>query len=346
MNTKKTIAASKLIASNQFNTCVMCGNCKSSMNLFCEFCGKCGTLMRAVAFLLLTFFILCCHIADAALPPEIEQARREQYEKDMKKQCAASKEVVVVGVSNTVEKESDVDVSQLASRVTVEVIVQGKVIKVERSKSGLKIGDKITLRYRYNTYAKGAVGPQLYIPTAPRKGADYRIFMSVINKKKNLFMLTGGDLGIELVTPLSSIRFQCPSCKALLDTDSTELGMKIECGKCHNIVTAPNTRFSPGILLGEFVIKQELNRGNLTITLKAYQLSMQREVLFRILKPEYSDSSDNILAFIKEIRGRAKVKNPQPCEPLGLGKASGIFYQVYKLHRNKKELESIFGEHL
>lgn len=137
------------------------------------------------------------------------------------------------------------------------------------------------------------------------------------------------------------MRFQCKSCKGIVAVPNKDLGIKSQCGHCGEMVTVPKSRLVNGAVIADFIILKRLNTGKTEVTYLAHQMTVDREVLLKVLKGKPAKDTENVVEFIKEIRKKAKNPDPQPCEPIAVGEDEGIFYQAYKLHRNKRELNKI-----
>ena len=72
------------------------------------------------------------------------------------------------------------------------------------------------------------------------------------------------------------VRFQCPGCGGIVAVESSDMGTMVECGHCSNVVQSPETRVSPGAVIGDFIIRREIGRGGMGIVYEAHQISLDR----------------------------------------------------------------------
>ena len=79
------------------------------------------------------------------------------------------------------------------------------------------------------------------------------------------------------------MRFQCPYCKEILSVDNAEMGAKVQCGKCQQIVTVPASRTSPGAVIADFIIEKELGRGGMGVVYHGHDPLLNRPVAIKIL---------------------------------------------------------------
>ena len=98
------------------------------------------------------------------------------------------------------------------------------------------------------------------------------------------------------------MRFQCPYCKEILSVDNAEMGAKVQCGKCQQIVTVPASRTSPGAVIADFIIEKELGRGGMGVVYLSHQISLDRSAALKVLAENYAQNSEFVISFIKEAR--------------------------------------------
>jgi len=79
------------------------------------------------------------------------------------------------------------------------------------------------------------------------------------------------------------MRFQCPFCQGIVAVPNTDLGIECQCGHCSEIVKAPPYRLSPGAIISDFIIMEEIGRGGMGIVYRAHQITLDRPAALKIL---------------------------------------------------------------
>ena len=122
------------------------------------------------------------------------------------------------------------------------------------------------------------------------------------------------------------MRFQCPNCKEILSVDNAEMGAKVQCGKCQQIVTVPASRTAPGAVIADFIIEKELGRGGMGVVYLSHQISLDRSVALKVLAENYAQNSEFVISFIKEARAAARLNHPHIVQAYAVGEDDGIYY--------------------
>ena len=122
------------------------------------------------------------------------------------------------------------------------------------------------------------------------------------------------------------MRFQCPNCKEILSVDNAEIGAKVQCGKCQQIVTVPASRTAPGAVIADFIIEKELGRGGMGVVYLSHQISLDRSAALKILAENYAQNSEFVISFIKEARAAARLNHPHIVQAYAVGEDDGIYY--------------------
>ena len=76
------------------------------------------------------------------------------------------------------------------------------------------------------------------------------------------------------------------------------------------MLRVPTEMLAPGMVLDDFVLDGVISRGDAIITLRAHQLSMDRPVALRVLRPEQSQDEVQLGRFLQEARGSAALTHP------------------------------------
>ncbi|MBR2425705.1 MAG: serine/threonine protein kinase [Lentisphaeria bacterium] len=122
------------------------------------------------------------------------------------------------------------------------------------------------------------------------------------------------------------VRFQCGECGGIVAIESSDMGSTVECGHCSKIVQSPETRVSPGSVIGDCIIRREIGRGGMGIVYEAHQISLDRPAALKILSEAYANNSEFVVGFIKEARAAAKLNHPHIVQAYAVGEDAGIFY--------------------
>ena len=122
------------------------------------------------------------------------------------------------------------------------------------------------------------------------------------------------------------MHFQCPYCKEILSVDNAEMGAKVQCGKCQQIVTVPASRTAPGAVIADFIIEKELGRGGMGVVYLSHQISLDRSAALKVLAENYAQNSEFVISFIKEARAAARLNHPHIVQAYAVGEDDGIYY--------------------
>jgi serine/threonine-protein kinase len=77
-----------------------------------------------------------------------------------------------------------------------------------------------------------------------------------------------------------------------------------------------------------FDILDKIGEGGTAVVWKAYQVSLDRIVAIKILKPEFAGSSRDVTDFIREARAAAKFKHPSVVQVYDVSEQKGVYYFV------------------
>lgn len=122
------------------------------------------------------------------------------------------------------------------------------------------------------------------------------------------------------------MRFECPLCKKLISVKENELGAEVECAHCDKLVKVPETRYSTGAVIADFILRKELGRGGMGIVYEAHQISLDRPAALKILAESFAKDSEFVADFIREARSAAKLNHPHIVQAYAVGEDEHIFY--------------------
>jgi len=122
------------------------------------------------------------------------------------------------------------------------------------------------------------------------------------------------------------MRFQCPFCKGIVRVPNTDLGLECQCGHCSELVKAPPYRLSPGAVIADFIIMEEIGRGGMGIVYRAHQITLDRPAALKILSDQYAGNTEYVVDFIKEARAAAKLNHPHIVQAYAVGEDEGVYF--------------------
>ena len=115
-------------------------------------------------------------------------------------------------------------------------------------------------------------------------------------------------------------------------TIELKLGDQIEAGETLLSLLADDERRTEGGLVGRVIagyeILERVGRGGMGTVYRARQLSLDREVAFKVLSPSLAWDQEFIERFMDEARASARLVHPNIVRALDVGKAEGIYYFV------------------
>lgn len=122
------------------------------------------------------------------------------------------------------------------------------------------------------------------------------------------------------------MRFQCPECHGIVAIDDADFGEPVGCGHCGEVVTVPTSRFAPGVMINDFIVRDTLGHGGMGTVYLAHQFSLDRPVALKILMEQFSTNSEFIVDFVKEARAAAALNHPNIVQSYAVGEEDGIYF--------------------
>ena len=122
------------------------------------------------------------------------------------------------------------------------------------------------------------------------------------------------------------MRFQCSHCHGILAIDDGKPGEAVACGHCATAVAIPETRLSPGAILGDFIIREHLGEGGMGTVYLAHQISLDRAAALKILHDRYATDEVYIKDFVREARAEAAINHPNIVQAYAVGEDAGLFF--------------------
>ncbi len=122
------------------------------------------------------------------------------------------------------------------------------------------------------------------------------------------------------------VTFQCPHCGNNITRDASLAPASVECPQCRNSVDAPMASLSPGTVLGGFRLEKALGKGAMGQVYLATQLSMDRKVALKILRPDLVGDQSQIKRFLHEVHMLARVEHSNIVIAFEAGEDQGLYY--------------------
>ncbi len=123
------------------------------------------------------------------------------------------------------------------------------------------------------------------------------------------------------------IVFDCPSCRAELESELEYAGETMDCPSCGHPVVVPAGAIAQGSMIAGYRVERHLGGGCLGEVYVATQLSVERRVALKLLPPSLAHHHPHLAeAFIREARTLARIELAGVVPVLDAGAASGCFY--------------------
>ncbi len=148
----------------------------------------------------------------------------------------------------------------------------------------------------------------------------------------------------EFVIVNPTMQLFCDDCGETTAAPSAMAGRPIQCLNCKEYMIVPKTRFAPGVVVGDFILRQILGRGGMGMVFKAYQKSLDRTCALKILYEHSNpDESDGIDELLKEARLAAKLNHPNIVQCYAVGEEEGVYYYAME-YVEGKTLRTLLNE--
>ncbi len=131
------------------------------------------------------------------------------------------------------------------------------------------------------------------------------------------------------------MKIYCEKCKKVFEAEKPAEGSQVECPNCKEKVNYPETRTSPGAVIGGFVIERELSKGGMGEVYLARQISLDRLVALKVLQAKFLNDKEYVEAFFREARAAARINHPNVVQAYAVGEENGIFYFAMEYIRGK-----------
>ena len=118
----------------------------------------------------------------------------------------------------------------------------------------------------------------------------------------------------------------CLHCGAEFSYDIEHMGAQSQCHSCHSTVVLPTAELPAGYNVGAFEVIQLIGEGAMGQVYTANQVSMNRTVALKIIKPEITSNEENITDFIREIQLLASFNHPNIVLAIEAGKQGNLYF--------------------
>lgn len=123
------------------------------------------------------------------------------------------------------------------------------------------------------------------------------------------------------------MRFRCPFCHYAISVEDSIMGFRTECQGCNKNILVPAHRFEEGCIIGDFVINSHLGKGAVGDVYKATQITLDRPVALKILKPN-SMNEKGVKDFMKEARSASRLSHINLVQSYAVGTDEGYIYMA------------------
>jgi serine/threonine protein kinase len=121
--------------------------------------------------------------------------------------------------------------------------------------------------------------------------------------------------------------FRC-HCGEEFNVTGYPIGYKFACPTCHAFcnITAQEEELRRGMLLGDFIVENRIARGGMGIVYKGKQISLDRWVAIKVLKPSLANNENFIQRFSSEARTAAQIIHNNVVQTYYVGRDNNIFF--------------------
>ena len=82
------------------------------------------------------------------------------------------------------------------------------------------------------------------------------------------------------------MRFQCEHCQGISAVGPEDFGRQVRCGHCSDVSNVPETRYSKGAVIDDFVLDRRIGQGAMGTVYLAHQISLDRPVALKVLRDD------------------------------------------------------------
>jgi len=129
------------------------------------------------------------------------------------------------------------------------------------------------------------------------------------------------------------MRFLCSHCENILEMPEPAYGQVVGCPYCEKDTLVPASKLALGVVLGDFMLMEPQGEYKLCTLHQAWQLSLSREVVLKILKLELAEYPEYVEQFLTEARFMARLVHPNIIHSYAIAEDDG--YQYTAIERVK-----------
>ena len=129
------------------------------------------------------------------------------------------------------------------------------------------------------------------------------------------------------------MKLYCEKCRNAFAVERSEAQTEAACPVCGESIALPQEDVGPGVVLGDFLIKNVLGNGGMGVVYLAHQLSLDRDVALKVLQNKHSDDQEYVESLYREARAAAKINHPNVVQAYAIGEEDGVFYFAMELVR-------------
>lgn len=105
------------------------------------------------------------------------------------------------------------------------------------------------------------------------------------------------------------LQFRCEACQSVVAAPVSCVGVEVTCPACEALVRVPKPEVVPGMTIGSFRLDEEVNNNGLGRLFLATQVSMDRQVVVKIMEPELFAERDVSQALLSRLRALAQIEH-------------------------------------
>ncbi|MDD3886592.1 MAG: protein kinase [Victivallaceae bacterium] len=121
------------------------------------------------------------------------------------------------------------------------------------------------------------------------------------------------------------MKIYCEKCEFVFEP-GPEAGAVAHCPKCGAEIPVPESKTSPGAVIGDFLIERSISKGGMGEVFLARQLSLDRPVALKVLQDKFINDREYVESLFREARAAAKISHPNIVQAYAVGEEDGTVY--------------------
>ncbi len=135
----------------------------------------------------------------------------------------------------------------------------------------------------------------------------------------------------------------CANCGSQFAVRYVDSGVRVTCPACSSQIYLAALTLQPGTAVGGFEIIEKVGSGGVGDVFLARQISMDRNVALKVLRPDVSRDTDAVTAFLSEIRAAARMEHPNMVIAYEAGEDEGCYFMAMT-YVDGKPLNEVLAE--